>query len=108
VIATRWVTPPAWPRWQDEPAGLQAAPAPASARVRASTTLIQLARESMRRGHAKVATQRSLMLQESGESLPEDLRAFCTHTWQRLNEAERRRMRAAAIAWAEMVQRRFR
>jgi hypothetical protein len=62
----------------------------------------------MRHGHSKVATQRSLMLQESGGSLPEDLRVFCRDTWQRLNEAERRRMRTAAVAWAEMVRPRFR
>lgn len=79
------------------------AASPAHACGQSATTLVQLARESMRLGHAKVATQRSLMLQESGESLPEDLRAFCTATWRRLSDAERRRMRAAALAWSEMA-----
>lgn len=68
-----------------------------------SLLLQDLLAHSVRRGHARVALQRLMMLQARGEPVPDELRRRCEAHRARLPPREVARMAAAAAEWASMV-----
>lgn len=73
---------------------------PAAAGEPDSLALLRLARESMARGHRRVAAQRLLKLRAlDADEIPEDLRLYCEEVLRRLPPRERTRMQQAAREW---------
>ena len=67
--------------------------------------LEHLARESLNRGHWRVALRRVLMLEAAGQPLQDDLRQSLQRLLPLLSASEHRRMNDAAKRWAQMVER---
>lgn len=94
---TRWMCPPQWEKRPDS-ADLNARSSDWSA-----SDLVTLVRQSLGRGHHKVAAQRCLMLQAAGASVPDDLVYLLTDVLGSLSRAERSRISRTADAWARMI-----
>jgi hypothetical protein len=65
--------------------------------------LVMLLRFSLAKGHFKVAWQRLLMMEACGLQVPATLRAQCERYSARLTPAEWKRMRRAALEFAQVI-----
>ena len=100
---TRWCLPAAVPRAAPPAvaAPLQAVTPQRSAASSVEALLASL-RESLARGHWKVALQRYLMLQARELGVPESEESRCRRLMASCPEAELRKIRLRAAAWAAM------
>jgi len=70
----------------------------------AAERLSGLIRESLRRGHTRVALQRALMLHRLCGDIPPDLAEVVEHGTRRLPTRELGRMQRVAADWASMLE----
>lgn len=98
MVKTRWIFPPPWTdRCRAEKAELRMA--------WDAEHLIGLARESMNRGHYRVAMQRTVMVEAGGVAVPQDLEDLVTRLWPSLPYREQARINLLALSWAHLVRR---
>ncbi|KRC17635.1 hypothetical protein [Acidovorax sp. Root217] len=98
MVRTRWIFPPPWTdRRRAEQAAMPLA--------WDAEHLIGLARESMVRGHYRVAMQRTVMVEAGGVALPQDLKDLVNRLWPGLPLREQARIHSLALAWAHFVRR---